>query len=82
MALCLYNTYMTLQRNCLYFALTVKPVPQYAPKFECHRTFHSHMVPIINHWLFKAIILGALVANSILLACQVSNFSVFTNNVM
>lgn len=73
---------MPLQRNCLYFALTAKPVPQYAPKFECHRTLHSRMVPIINHWLFKAIILGALVANSLLLACQVSNFSICICNVM
>lgn len=57
------------QRNCLYFALTAKPLRQYVPKFELHRRFHTAMLPIVNHVITKFIIATALVINCILLAC-------------
>ena len=69
--MCIFNAIYLVQRNCLYFALTAKPVPQYSAKFDCHRKFHDWIVPYLDHWLFKGIILAALIANSILLACQV-----------
>ena len=61
-----------MQRNCLYYALTAKPIPQYLPKYAIHRKLHDRLVPVINHSVFKAVIFLALVANCILLACQVS----------
>ena len=55
------------QRNCLYFALTAKPMFRYIPKFE----FQKKLSELTAHPLFSTFIFIALVCNSIVLSLQV-----------
>ena len=56
-----------IQRNCLYFALTTKPMFRYVPKFE----WQENLQDFISHPVSSAIIAASLLCNSILLALQV-----------
>jgi hypothetical protein len=54
------------QRNCLYFALTTKPVFRYVPKFR----LQERLMDFTTHPVFSAFILTSLVCNSIVLCLQ------------
>lgn len=67
--LCTNNSWYTLllQRNCLYFALTTKPVFRYVPKFR----WQGKLLDFTTHSVFSVIIFASLVCNSIVLCLQV-----------
>lgn len=57
------------QRNCLYFALTSKPVRRFIPKVGIQKQLHG----FVSHTLFKITIFIAVVCNVIILSIQVSS---------
>lgn len=58
------------QRDCLHYALTKRPKQQWIPKYGFQQKLREKLLPFMDSFLFKVVVVVVLVFNIIILCCQ------------